>query len=432
MPKNTVVVYFEMKNHFIKCYDGVNIFEIEPKSKDFKTCNYFEMFKGYNATEEDLIRFRSDLIRWSDELQQETKMPKYFEYINNSSHSNAVEYFYHLMENKIHTSKSKDTQRQIDNMRNIEHVNFEEFLFMEDCYNNGIMTLDPKYKDVETMCYGYDFTEFYPSILNCIPFGLSFASKQGTQYKLTELDYAKAKYGIYRVKITCNHPHFKKVFAFSKKHTYTHYSLKFAYEHKEMFDVRFELIQDVEYNALIYEPSCLVKTDFIFDRWFKTLKEIKDRYKQEKRDNKLIKHLFTSLWGSLCKYWKIYVDDTTEDKITDYDKYHLLNSKPKVKMVDGIPTAYYTDCYCSKEQPYKFEMARLKPFMLSVCRNIVGGLLIRNKLLDNTIRIYIDGIILDKEHTFLDAYKPIPEAKNTKVLTWYNQVYNNETRANKN
>ena len=92
----------------------------------------------------------------------------------------------------------------------------------------------------------------------------------------TELDYENLQYGIYKVKITCNDPNFRKLFAFSPKHHYTHYSLQYAYEQSERFNIQFELITDCDHNALVY--NTLVESTKIFKSWFNYLITIKQKF----------------------------------------------------------------------------------------------------------------------------------------------------------
>ncbi len=69
--------------------------------------------------------------------------------------------------------------------------------------------------------------------------------------------------------------------------------------------------------------------------------------------------------------------------------------------------------------PYKNDLARLKPFFVSYCRRDVGDLIISENLVDNVIRIHTDGIALDKEHDFTHLfYYPKPEEKTTGNISW--------------
>ncbi len=70
-------------------------------------------------------------------------------------------------------------------------------------------------EDIESQ--EYDFIE------SCPNGGLTYFNQE-YKTKLTEIP-SEFEYGIYRCKVTCNHPDILKVFAFSRKNTYTSTSL---------------------------------------------------------------------------------------------------------------------------------------------------------------------------------------------------------------
>jgi hypothetical protein len=109
------------------------------------------------------------------------------------------------------------------------------------------------------------------------------------------------KLGYYRVEITCDNKDFLKLFVFSKDHVYTSYSIDHARKHQKEFKVNIELIQDDAPNAYIYNDDDLIKASSIFSRWFFKMKELKKAFPK----NMLVKHLFSSLWGSLISFNKI-------------------------------------------------------------------------------------------------------------------------------
>ena len=256
--------------------------------------NYYESFKGYEAIHESLIQYKNDFIKWNNEIKS---MPNcsvdYTKYYN---HESAV----------TMTFKSKATKAV--NALNCEPITYKEFAYFERCNNGGLITLDEQYKEKETECYGYDFSSFYPSMLAMK--GFQIPTKEGELIHYTELDYDNLEYGIYKVKITCNNSHFKKLFAFSPNHYYTHYSLQYAYEHRERFNIQLELITDCEHNALVY--NTLVDSTKIFKSWFNYLMTMKQKFPK----NKLVKHLLSSLWGMLIKFKRQFHE---EDEFFDLD-----------------------------------------------------------------------------------------------------------------
>ena len=177
-------------------------------------------------------------------------------------------------------------------------------------------------------------------------------TRQGRKTFLQELDYSNLQYGIYRVNITSSNQNIKKVFAFSKKGYYTHYTLQFIYNHKDLFQASFELKKDCEYNTLVYED--LMPCSTIFKNWYEKLSTVKKQCK----GNILAKHLFSSLWGTICKFDVQYVSDEelenmdcsfddieSEYLLLDFQIFTSGNSRNQI-----IKTA----------KPYKYNLGRLK------------------------------------------------------------------------
>ena len=65
--------------------------------------------------------------------------------------------------------------------------------------------------------------------------------KKGTEQFITEMPQILSL-GFYRVKITSEHKHATKLFAFSPDHVYNNISLSHAFELQEDFDFNIELI----------------------------------------------------------------------------------------------------------------------------------------------------------------------------------------------
>jgi hypothetical protein len=379
---------------------------IKDKMEDSKTgFNYFESFKGYEPTHQSLIDYKNDFNNWNQEIKSVPKCTvDYTKYYNNES---AV----------IMTFKSK-ASRQINEL-NLAPIKYKEFSYFEKCNNGGLMSFDEKFKYKPTQTYGYDYSSFYPFKL--ADKGFYIPTKEGKLKHITELDFDNLQYGIYKVKITAN-ALFRKVFVYSPNNYYTHYSLLFAYEHKDKFNVEFELITEGEHNCLIYCESSLVESTKIFKKWYDYLMNLKLKFPK----NKLIKHLLSSLWGSLIKFNReLYEDDVYELDISEfYDddetEYKLLNEKryKDDNYKNGVRILYEI---IKSSNPYKNNLARLKPFFVSYCRRDVGDLIISENLVDNVIRIHTDGIALDKEHDFTHLfYYPKPEEKTTGNITWLN------------
>lgn len=367
--------------------------------------NYYESFKGYEATHESLIQFKQDFTRWNNEIKSVPHCSiDYTKYYNNES---AV--------TMIFKSKATIAIKTL----NCEPVTYKEFAYFERCNNGGLITLDEQYKNIPTQSYGYDFSSFYPSMLAMK--GFQIPIKEGKLKHYSELNYDNLQYGIYKVKITSNDPNFKKLFAFSPNHYYTHYSLQYAYEHKERFNISFELITDCDHNALVYDK--LVESTKIFKPWYNYLMTIKKQFPK----NKLVKHLLSSLWGMLIKFNREFYE---EDEFFDLDvseldddeetEYKLINEKryKDENYETGVRLLYEV---VSSSKPYVNELSRLKSFFVSFCRAHVGDLVISEDLINKVIRIHTDGLVFTEPHDFTHLfYYPIPEDKTTGEIVWEN------------
>lgn len=409
MENNRIIKYFfKIGNKVFYITDDNNTLNEETiMTKDMKS-NYFEMFNNYDdLTLEELIKFKNDFNQWHDETKETINYKKYY------NHNSAVRLFF--------LSKSKRSIMSLET----ESITYKEFNFFEKCYNAGLMFFDAKYKDIKTNCYGYDFSSFYPNML----LKILLPKKQGKRYKLSHLDFNNISYGIYHVKITCDDERFKKLFSFSKHNYYTHNCLKFAYKNKDEFNINIELIIDENYNALIYNENKLINSSDVFKNWFTYLRNLKTQFPK----NRLVKHLLSSLWGSLCQFNKMFFNEEEFEnldvsKLSDDEptEYKLLERKDYYNG-DNIKTSYH--CIPTK-QPYKniFDdsnsdgnLARLKPFLVSFARCYIAKIIMKEKILDNVIRIHTDGIILNKEHDFTHLkYHPISELKSTGDIIFKN------------
>jgi hypothetical protein len=389
---NNKLYYLDDKTDTLGCYES-------PLSKDLKYA-HFELFKGYEANEEGLRKYKLDFHRDYEQLK------KYgIDYRNfyKRDHHSAVESTFNRYSKKI-----------VEKLR-IQEATYTEYVYNNKCNNGGIIYFNHKYKDEQVETYGYDEPSFYPNILNRDDF--YFPLEQGKEIKLTELDYDNLQYGIYKVKITSNNPEIRKVFCFKKDNHYTHISIAFAYKYKDKFDIHIELITDCEYNALVYDPNKLVSCKSIFGNWFNNLYNIKQKCK----GNKLIKHLLTSLWGSLCKARIHYfteeqyfnLESVSRDGTSEFTLV-----KEKYFMKDGEKQTTF-ECVRT-EEPFKFPFGRLKAFLLDYSRNVMGEIIMTNNLLDKVIRVHTDNITLEDEFEFTGDFIPIPEDKTTGFIYWHN------------
>lgn len=388
--ENKIYYLDENTNTFGSCYK---------KKKDLQY-KYFHLFKEDEQTNEGLLQYKNKFNEWCEELKPHDII--YKKYYN---HYSAVEYTF--------LRYSKNRLAMIN--KEFQDVSFDEYKYNEACYNGGIIYLNPIYKNKNVQSFGYDYSSFYPNIL--VHCDLKVPTSQGKQIKLIHLDFDNLQYGFYKVVVTCSNEEFLKVFAFSKRNVYTHFSLLFAYKYKDKFNIHFQLVEDTDYNALIYDDDELVSSRYIFHKWHNTLyNEIKPKCK-----NPLLKHLLSSLWGSLIKCEKYYFDDEQDSHLKESETGQFCRINETYFMRDGKMTTLYE---CIKpEKPYKYHYGRLKAFILSLGRNIVGNIIMESNVLENVIRINTDGIVLNKPFDFStinNSYYPKPEDKTTGLVFWEN------------
>lgn len=350
----------------------------------------FRMTKPYDANDKSLIQYCKDLQIASDELKK-TKELRGFDYIKPFVKTDGTVFY------KNHGSNVE----AIINMRKVIWDDYDEIDIIEDkwfklCYNGGLQYCKPG----TYQCHGYDFSNYYASILGDSDFQIP--TKRGKEITIDELQFSP---GFYRVKITSDNPDAKKVFNFSKHHVYYSQSLKFAYnELKERFNMKFELIIDGEPNAYVYEWKKFVKSKSIFKYWYADIISLKKQLPK----NILVKMLSSSAWGHLSKRYKKVVDQcdlTDEMGFTDDFKFKIID----VVMHEDDSLNYKI---IDVNKPYKYNI-RLKPFITAYGRIRTARIALEN--LDNVVRIHTDGIVFDKPIT-TDLPNFIPEKKTTGLI----------------
>lgn len=398
-------IYFQQEDKIFYLDETKNILEEQTIKQRIENNSYYyyEMFSDYKNTLESAIEYKNNFDIWCDELKNHNiYYKKYFH------HNSAVM----LTFKRYSTNQLKSLQ--------FDAISYDEFKFMEGCNNGGLVYFDKQYSNKSILSFGKDYSSFYPS--NLSNSDLQIPIKEGVKFKLKKLKFKKLEYGIYNVKILCDNEDFSKIFSFSKNNFYTHYSLKFAYEHRKQFNITFELNVDVDFNALIYEEEYLINSSYLFSNWYNNLIKLKSLYPK----NKLIKHLLSSVWGSLCQYNKIHLNEDefnklSDDSISDWNdkletKYKILQEKVHYDKNDEQIINY---TLVETDKAYKNTLARIKPFLISFSRNMVGSLISKKDLFSNVIRIHTDGIVFNKDFDFSDLeYYPKTEIKTSGLIHW--------------
>lgn len=406
---NQVVIYYYEENgkiHYINEKDEYGTFN---NSREMKNYHFFQLLKGYEKNVESLKQFKKDFNKWRMNILASTKSFDYKQFYN---HNAAVRSFYN-----IHCSPKVKKY-------NMDEITLTEYKYYEKCFNTGLTYINKDVIDEEIDCFGYDFKRYYPTILNSKT--MKIPTKQGIEKKYTSLS-SKLKYGIYNVKISCDNDEFNKMFSYSKFHHYTHFSLQFARDNALKYDISIELNMDEEFNALVYPKECLVSLNKIFCHWFGSLDYLKERFS----DNKLIKHLFSSAWGEISKFNKVYktIKEIEKENIIFMDGKDFLNGEPITNETHlFIEREFYDsgDIFILiplNENPYRSNM-RIKPFITAYGRNITASIMARD--IDNVVRVHTDGVCFSKPQTFDDLeWFPVEEAKTTAKIIWYSTNTNN-------
>jgi len=366
----------------------------------------FRLFKGYENKESDLKRFKQDFIDECDELKKvpiKTKSNKYFsiKYKKYYNHSDAVYYNW-------------KSYIKSDVLKQFKKVRKEEFYIIERCYNAGLITLNLDYKNKPVMCYSRDYSSYYSNLL----INMKIPFREGKKYNLESVNYGKLKYGIYRIEIKYTNNQFTNIFNFSEDNHYTSTTLNSIYKYKDYFGLSFNLLEvndEYDYNALIWEYDDLMDGEKLFGDWLNDMLSVKKKIPK----NKLVKHLISSLWGTLTGFKNLYFDDFEDLDLTrmnssvdsDY-KLRKITDSGKYKCVES-------------DNAYKYKLARMKPFITSLGRKKMFELVMNNNLIDKVIAIHTDRLTLTEDYDFSKVckYYPVPEAKSSGNIVFENAIY---------
>lgn len=389
--------YFQTKNNEFRCYTPrFNEYKTINNSELHELQNRYEIFYGYDATDLGALNYYNDFMIWNKELFESGLDAFTFSYSNKLA---VMRCFKKYLNKNIYDYRIFEK----DGIRENIIGEIESFYF-ENC-NNGCLIYceNGTYKE----CYGYDYKSFYPWALGKSDFKIPL--KEGRLVKLKRLDKNKIKYGFYNVLIQSDDPRFLKIFKYSKKNIYTHYSLLFAYKHQQEFNIKIELLKD--YDAYLYHSKDLCKSVDIFGNWYDKLIEVKNKYPK----NKLIKHLLSGLWGVLSEFKKIYI------KKEDTEKYDVGMKNDDCEYFICEDSNNQNNSYqtlMKKTDMYKSDL-RIKPFLLSFSRNVMGDIAFNNHF-DEIVRIYCDNIVY-KSNVPFNVDNMIQEDKTSGFnITWKN------------
>jgi len=357
-----VIFYFKnQKDGVISTYDGKELktHELTPdiinKIKDCiikhkeKTLRYIGITKNQDLKEE-----YNNFVKDADEILNATN-GKINLYKNPNYQGEALRIFYNC---------SKCVNPEV--MTTIES------LWHKKCFKGGLRFTKPGLYNNTT---GYDINKQYTSILTHPNFKIPI--KQGIFKTLDKLNNEYLNYGIYRVKITNTNNTNNILFKFNIDNYYTHFDIKRALK---LDNLKIELIQDGEANALLYTGNKTISGAVMFKPYFDFINEFYNA-----KTKQALKKLMNILWGSLM------MKNTTK-----------LDSKSKFASADGniqsiIPLK---KCllltYEDIDKPYKFDYARLGAFLTSNARASISRII--EPYQDQVIYLHTDGFMLTGEH----------------------------------
>lgn len=307
-----------------------------------------------------------DLIKFYDE--HTLKVKKIIEYTNGA----------------INLSKNKKLSDNILNefYKSIPHI-VPDYIreYEDDWIDHSVIGAIYFKKEYEGEKYRYDYNSFY---MYCL-IKNKYPMKKGTLITITKEEFNnlgwKIEYGIYRCIIKGEHPMFK----LNNKNKYTHMDIFRA----RKLNLNVELIEDGDFNALIWTKDKLLSGKYIFQNYADKFYPLKLRYGHLYKEFKLI---ISTLWGVLCQYnYKIkYISNDNNDIFnTDNINMELISINDNITKVRYLNIKQYKK---DSTKLFKTRFARIKPFILSFSKYTLTNYILDIGE-DNIIEVMTDSIV---------------------------------------
>lgn len=364
----------------------------------------------YLMLDKNMAEYADKLVEDRKQLMTFEKVKIKFDYFDNSLKLEEGRPYYRTHATNVRTFMNKLLKDENGKYKYAEYedVTIEEYIWYTKCDNGGLTYLKQKGKFSNT--YGYDFEMSYPRDMAHI--GFCMPTKRGIFRTITVLKQAKyITYGIYRVKIECDNANFKKIFKFNKENYYTHYSLRFALQKQQKFNIKVNLIMDGTPHALLY--SSLVKGNDLFGNWYYRLKDMK----ADLKGNSIVKFLSSTAWGHLQELHSEFYNEEQilemrkEGKVFTDNFYEYKDADYVIKDVKEVGNISRYEVFDTKKEVYQMPF-RLLPFITSYGRIKMAKMVEQYDLHDKLIRIQTDGLTLSeefKEYTNVETLKPDPK-----------------------
>jgi hypothetical protein len=362
------ITYYDVENLYFRTYNNKkdkyeNLNKLPEKNEMPNFHIPSKTKQNFKNNDEDLKKYSLQLLKDREQIYNICEYDYFkFETKNGTlyhNHSSSIEGFFNFYAKK---QPSYTAHKKIDKIENI---------WFNNCYNAGLMSVESgTFDNVKIV----DFKRYYQYLMTreYLKIPLHFKediSKYNAELKNLKIVPKNIMIGIYRVKITCDNTDFKKIFAFSKNHHYTHFSLKFCVEHKEEFNINIDLIIDGKPNALVYHQNMCEPFKKVCYKWSDSLDDLKLKCS---KDNTIIKLLRDDF---IKNYTHISSGDINDDKEYFIDYIH-----PEGK--------YYK--LIKKDDPYFYNF-RLKPFLTDLGRITMAETMLQIGV-SNVKRVYTDSI----------------------------------------
>jgi hypothetical protein len=318
----------------------------------------------YEANDDDLMKYVEKFYE-DHKILLKSKDTNYFNYTSCKSDNGAIKQMYY----KIHGY----------GITKHEKIEIDESLWINNCSNNALQYCK---KGIYEIVYSYDFSFNHPKLLASDEFNIP--TKKGQELILNEIP-KDLQYGYYRMKIYFNNKTIQyKIFRMSDDDVYTNYDIELLRELQTKYEVEidYHLIMDNKPNVYLYDDECLKSGNALFGKWYNNMNNLRNKYK----DNYLIKHLSSKLWGVFSQNTKICIseDDIIKQGLDIGNENHdyLIS-----KVINKKTHTYYE--LIDTHKPFRYNI-RLKPFITSIARKKTALLAMEN--IKNVIRIHTDSV----------------------------------------
>ena len=187
-----------------------------------------------------------------------------------------------------------------------------------------------------------------------------------------------AYFGIFHAEVELREE-MRSVFSYSKQNKYTQHDLNNA----RALGLKYTLIQDGQYNALIYDSKALFPGSVMFGAIVEFLFKIKS---EGGPAGQLAKRIINMIWGALCQRRYTYEQ---ESKSFNIPEGAIVKEYQPIEYRKVLFKLSYPD------QLFKGEYPRIAPFLTSVARKTVSEAIRPHK--DKVKRVHTDGFILEED-----------------------------------